>query len=300
MRVAALLPAATDIVIALGAGGQLVAVTHACTVPAPLAGIPRVTRSRVASAGASAIDAQVSDLSAAGAPLFELDEAQLAAQRPDVVLTQSVCDVCAVRAEDARAVASRMRPSPSVATLGANSVEGVFGDIMTVGKALDIPDEAEELVAGLRSRIGLIHQKLKANQAPRPGVVVLEWTDPAFSAGHWVPDMVRRAGGQELIGQSGQPSRRVGDGEILGRDPEVVVVAPCGYGLDETVRETKALAEGEAWSWMRAIPVWAIDANRLTSSPGPCVVHGIEVLARILHPSLFGKPLPRDAIQIVT
>ena len=144
----------------------------------------------------------------------------------------------------------------------------------------------------------MIHQKLKANEASRPGVVVLEWTEPAFSAGHWVPDMVRRAGGQELIGQSGQASRRIGGGEIPGRDPEVVVVAPCGYGLEETVRETEALAGAEAWSWMRAIPLWAIDANRLTSSPGPGVVHGIEVLARILHPELFGTASSHDAVQV--
>jgi iron complex transport system substrate-binding protein len=298
MRVAALLPAATDIVIALGAGDQLVAVTHACTLPSRLAGVPRVTRSRVGAGSASGIDAQVSDLSSAGAPLFELDEALLSAQHPAVVFTQSVCEVCAVREEDARAVASRMNPRPTVATLGANSVEGVFDDIVTVGKALDIPEESEELVAGLKSRIELIHRKLKANEASRPSVVVLEWTEPAFAAGHWVPDMVRRAGGQELIGRSGRASRRTSAGEILSRDPEVVVVAPCGYGLEETVRATKALAGAEAWYWMRAIPVWAIDANRLTSSPGPGVVRGIEVLARILHPKIFGTPSSHDAIQV--
>jgi iron complex transport system substrate-binding protein len=187
MRVAALLPAATDIVIALGAGDQLVAVTHACTLPSRLASVPRVTRSRVVAAGASGIDTRVSDLSLAGAPLFELDEALLSAQRPDVVLTQSVCEVCAVREEEARAVASRMHPPPTVATLGANSVEGVFNDIVTVGKALDIPDEAEELVAGLRSRIGLIHRMLKANQAPWPRVAVLEWTDPYSAPGIGCP-----------------------------------------------------------------------------------------------------------------
>jgi iron complex transport system substrate-binding protein len=298
MRVAALLPAATDIVIALGAGDQLVAVTHACTLPSLFASIPRVTRSGVAAGDASGIDAQVSDLSSAGAPLFELDEALLSAQRPDVVLTQSVCEVCAVREEEARAVASGMHPPPAVATLSANSVEGVLNDIVSVGKALGIPDEAEELVAGLKSRIGLIHQTLKANLAPCPRVLVLEWIEPVFSAGHWVPDMVRRAGGYELIGQSGQPSRRVPTDEIKGSNAEVVVAAPCGCGLEETVRETKALAANGAWSWLRSIPVWAIDANRLTSSPGPGLVHGIEVLARILHPKLFGNPSSRDAIQV--
>jgi iron complex transport system substrate-binding protein len=297
MRVAALLPAATDIVIALGAGDQLAAVTHACTLPSRLAAIPRVTRSRVVAAGASDIDTQVGDLSSAGAPLFE---ALLAAQRPDVILTQSVCDVCAVREDDARAVASRMNPPPRVATLGANSVDGVFSDILTVGSALDIPDESEELVAGLKSRIGRIHQQLKSHQAPRPRVLVLEWTEPPFSAGHWVPDMVWRAGGREVIGESGDTSRRISEAEVRGSNPDVVVIAPCGYDLEATTREAKARAGTEAWTWMRAMPVWAIDANRLTSSPGPGVVHGIEVLARILHPSLFGKPLPRDAIQMVT
>lgn len=298
MRVAALLPAATDIVIALGAGDPLVAVTHACTLPALLAGIPRVTRSRVVAAGASGIDTQVSELSSAGAPFFELDEALLAAQRPDVILTQSVCDVCAVREDDARAVASRMNPPPRVATLGANSVDGVFSDILTVGSALDVPDESEELVAGLKSRIGRIHQQLKSHQAPRPRVLVLEWTEPLFSAGHWVPDMVWRAGGREVIGESGDTSRRISGAEVRGSNPDVVVIAPCGYDLEATMREAKARAGSEAWTWMRAMPVWAIDANRLTSSPGPGVVHGIEVLARVLHPEIFGTPSSRDAIQV--
>jgi len=300
MRVAALLPAATDIVIALGAGDQLVAVTHACTLPANLSGLPRVSRSRVIASSALGVDSQVSDLSSAGAPLFELDEELLTAQRPDVVLTQAVCDVCAVREEDARAVASRMRPSPAVATLGASTIDGILDDIATVGKALDIPGEAEELVAGLRSRIGSIHQKLKASRAPRPEVLVLEWTDPPFSAGHWVPDMVRRAGGREVVGQSGQTSRRITFDEIRAAGPKVVIVAPCGYSLHETVRETEPLVASDSWSWTRSTPVWVIDANRLTSSPGPGVVHGIEVLARILHSALFGRPSPNDAIQIST
>ena len=297
MRVAALLPAATDIVIALGAGDQLVAVTHACTLPARLSGVPRVTRSRVHSSGAAAVDAQVSELSSAGAPLFDLDEAALVAARPDVILTQAVCDVCAVREEDARAVASRLQPSPSVATLGARTVEGVLLDCLTVARALDIPEEGEELVAGLRHRIGVVHAKLKAARAPRPGVLVLEWTDPPFNAGHWVPDMVRRAGGEDLFGETGQESRRIPEGELLGRDPPMIIVAPCGYTLSETIaaleKKSPLLVD-----LMRGKPVWALDANRLTSSPGPGVVHGIEVLARIIHPVLFGPAAPKDAVRL--
>jgi iron complex transport system substrate-binding protein len=291
-RVAALLPAATDIVIALGAGDQLVAVTHACVIPGRLQGVPRVTRSRVMPAGASAVDTQVSDLASAGAPMFDVLEAELAAQKPDVILTQAVCDVCAVREEDARGIAARMQPAPSVATLGARTVEGVLTDVMTVGNALDLRDEAEELVLGLRSRMAAIHRRLKAAQAPRPRVLVLEWTDPPFNAGHWVPDMVRRAGGQEVLGQPGEISRRVSVDEIAASKPEVVVVAPCGYAMAEAMNEIATMPPPNS------LPVWVIDANRLTSSPGPGVVRGIEVLARILHPSLFGSPSPHDAVQI--
>ena len=292
MRVAALLPAATDIVIALGAGDQLVAVTHACVLPPQLSGVPRVTRSRVVASGAAAIDSGVSELSTAGAPLFELDEALLVARQPDVILTQAVCDVCAVREAEARAVAAKIRPAPRLTTLGATTVDGILADIMTVGTALDVPEEAEELALGLRARIGEVHRRLKANQAPRPRVLVLEWTEPLFSAGHWVPDMVRRAGGHEIIGQAGQVSRRTSADEIRASNPEVIVVAPCGYTMAEAEREAAS------WSRAQATPVWVVDANRLTSSPGPGVIHGIEVLARILHPGLFGEPSPRDASKV--
>ena len=227
--------------------------------------------------------------------MFDLDEAALAAARPDVILTQAVCDVCAVREEDARAVASRLRPEPVVATLGANSVEGVLADIMTVGAALGISDEAEELVAGLRSRLRVVHDKLKANQAPRPRVLVLEWTDPLFSAGHWVPDMVRRAGGHEVIGKTGEKSRHIGEDELTAAAPEVIIVAPCGYALVDAQGEARALLA--AGVLPRVQSAWALDANRLASSPGPGVIQGIEVLARILHPALFGAPSPKDALR---
>jgi iron complex transport system substrate-binding protein len=292
MRVAALLPAATDIAMALGAGDRLVAITHACLVPPALAGVPRVTRSRVVGATASALDARVSDLASAGAPMFDIDEPLLAAQHPEVILTQAVCEVCAVREADARAVAARLQPPARVATLGASTVEGILSDIMTIAGALDLADEGQELVLGLRSRMAAIHRRLKAEQAPRPPVLVLEWTDPPFNAGHWVPDMVRRAGGQEVLGKAGEISRPISMEEIAATKPEVVVIAPCGYTLADAMREVSPGPEA------RSTPVWVIDANRLTSSPGPGVVHGIEVLARILHPALFGAPSSRDALQI--
>jgi iron complex transport system substrate-binding protein len=242
------------------------------------------------------VDRSVSDLAAAGAPLYALDEAALAAAAPELILTQGVCDVCAVSEDDVRAVAARLDPRPAIVSLRASTVEGVLEDIVTVGVAAGLPDEASELVAGLRSRIRSVHDRVKRAAAPRRAVVVIEWTDPPFGAGHWVPDMVRRAGGVDLVGQSGLPSRRLTPQEASGRDPEGLIVAPCGIALDAAVEETRAMLAKPEWSWAAfQKAVWALDGNSLTSSPGPGVVRGIEVLAAVLHPEIFGAPPARLA-----
>lgn len=298
MRVAALFPAATEIVVALGAGDQLVAVTHACSLPRGTTGVTRVTRSHVPDGTPGEVDRAVSDLAAAGAPLYALDEAALAAAAPDVILTQGVCDVCAVSEDDVLAVAARLDPRPRVVSLRASSVEGVLEDITTVGAAAGLPDEASELVAGLRSRLRRVHDRLARAVAPRRAVVVIEWTDPPFGAGHWVPDMVRRAGGVDLVGQAGMPSRRLTPEEVAGRDPEGLIIAPCGMSLDAAVEEARAMLAKPEWSWAAGRSSWAIDGNSLTSSPGPGVVRGIEVLAAILHPKLFGAPPHRLALSV--
>lgn len=295
MRVAALLPAATDIMIALGAGDRLVAVTHACVLPGPLARLPRVTRSRIGPTTPGRIDTTVQALSESGAALFEIDEARLAALRPDLILTQAVCAVCAVREADVRAFAARQVPAPVVTTLGASTVDGVLADVRAVAAAAGLPDEGDELVAGLRTRMSAVHAALRARSAPRPRVAVIEWTDPPYGAGHWVPDQVRRAGGADVLGRTGEPSRRTAPAEVHAQAPDVIVVAPCGIGLDDAVAQGRTMLAAGDWAWARGVPAWALDANALTSSPGPGVVRGIEVLARILHPGIFGEPDPRTA-----
>lgn len=297
MRVAALLPAATDIAVALGAGDHLVAVTHACALPRGLPAI-RVTRSRATGQEAPSIDASVSALSAAGEPLFDLDTEALAAARPDLILTQATCEVCAVREADARRVAASLDPAPRVVALDGHTVDGILSDIAVVGRALDLPDEAEELVAGLRSRIRRVHDSLKARQAPRPRVAVIEWTDPPFNAGHWVPDMVRRAGGVDVLGAPGAPSRRLKPADVERADPAVLIVAPCGLALDESAARAHAMIADPRWQWARERSAWVIDANRLTSTPGPGVVRGIEVLSQALHPAIFGTPSPENAVPV--
>lgn len=289
-RVAALLPAATGIVVALGAADRLVAITHACPQPTGLPLVPRVTRALVAPGDPSVVDRAVTARSGAGLPLFELDEALLRAVAPEVILMQAMCDVCAVRAEDVAAAAARLPVPPRLVSLAASTVDGVLQDVVAVGNALDLPDEAEELLAGLRGRMRRVHESLRRDRAPRPRVAVIEWTAPLFSAGHWVPDMVGRAGGTEVVGRAGTVSRRIGVDEVREAVPGIIIVAPCGVPLADAAAQGRALLEQPEWAWAAALPWWALDAASLTSSPGPGVVRGIEVLARVLHAGLFGSP----------
>jgi iron complex transport system substrate-binding protein len=295
MRVVALLPAATEIVCALGASDRLAGITHECDDPGSPRRIPRVTRSAItAGAAAARVDAEVRERSAAGASVFELDEDTIASLAPDLLITQALCDVCAVSEGDVRALAARLPHAPPVLTLSATTIDGVFADIGRIGDALGLPDEALELELGLRHRLRRVHETLKRARAPRPRVAVIEWTDPVFVAGHWVPEMVRRAGGVDVMARAGTHSVTSSAAGIGETDPECLLVAPCGCPLDRASVEARALLARDEWQWARGRAVWAVDANAFTSRPGPRVVAGVEVIARILHPTLF-SPLDSGA-----
>lgn len=288
MRVVSLLPAATEIVAALGALESLVGITHECDHPSVVGSRARVTRTAVDSRAASGtIDAQVRSLVGEGAPLFELNAELLAALHPNLIITQGLCDVCAVSESDVRAIASRIHPEPTVLTLDAHTVAEILGDIARIGAALDRTDEAEKELAGLSDRIRRVHETLKAASAPRPRVAVIEWPEPAFAAGHWVPDQVKRAGGIDVLGTIGAHSVTVTAGQVRAADPEIVIIAPCGFNLAGALREAQAMLARDEWAWMRDRAVWAIDANAYTSRPGPRVIDGIELMARIFNPALF-------------
>lgn len=300
-RVAALLPAATEIVYALGAFDLVAGVTHECDFPAAVANRPRLTRSNVASDGSSAeIDAGVRAQQVAGASLFQLDESSLADLQPDLIITQAVCDVCAVSEHDVRALARRLSPPPDVVTLDARTVEGIFTDILRIAEALCRLDDGTAVVAALRERLRRVHEKLKSDRAPRPRVAVIEWTSPLFAAGHWVPDMIHRAGGRDALGSSGAHSRALNTAEISDAVPEVVIVAPCGFALHRAAEEGRALLAREDWEWAHGCDVWAVDGNAFVSRPGPRVVDGIEIFASILHPSLFAAPTADAALCIAS
>jgi iron complex transport system substrate-binding protein len=293
MRVVSLLPSATEIVAALGAIESLVGITHECDHPAQVASRLRVTTSVVdGEASPGAVDSQVRTLVSAGTPLYSLDERRIRDLKPDLILTQALCDVCAVMETDVRALAARLSPAPRVVSLSAANLDGVFADIAAVAGAIGRPDEGEELIAGLHARIRTVHDTLRAARAPRPRVAMIEWTDPIFAGGHWVPEMIRRAGGIDALAPDGGHSKVVTVAAVAAARPDVVLFAPCGYGVERAAAEARRLLASPAWSFADDCAVWAIDGNALTSRPGPRLVDGIEVMARIFNPSLFS---PVDA-----
>lgn len=298
-RVITLLPSATEIVAALGALDSLVGITHECDHPAQVDSRLRVTRSQVDGADApGAVDAGVRAIVSEGTSLYTLDEQGIRSLRPDFIFTQALCDVCAVMETDVRALAARLAPEPRVISLSATTLEGVFDDIARVAAALDLESESEELLAGMRARILTIHETLKAAHAPRPRVAMIEWTDPIFAGGHWVPEMIKRAGGADILAATGEHSKVVAPESVAAAMPDVVLVAPCGYGLERAACEARRLMSKPEFNFLGECEVWALDGNSLTSRPGPRLVDGIEIMARIFNPGLFTPVGDSYAVRI--
>jgi len=297
-RVVSLLPAATELVAALGAASRLVGITHECDAPAAVLDRPRVTTTAVdPTADAGVVDAQVRALVASGAPTFTLLGDRIAALAPDLILTQALCDVCAISADDVRAVAARLTPAPLVLELTGTTIDGMLDDVRRVAAALGDRAEGDRVVSALEARMLAVHDRLAAARAPRPAVAVIEWSDPLFAAGHWVPDMVRRAGGRDVLAEPGTHSDVVAPERIEASAPDVILIAPCGYDLARTADVARALVDS-APAWLAGREVWAIDANGLVSRPGPRLIDGIETLAAILHPTLFPPPPATHAVRV--
>lgn len=290
-RIISLLPAATEIIAALGAADMLVAISHECDYPPEITHLPRVTTSAVDRDDSSAnIDRAVRHLSASGTPLFTIEADVLRQLAPTVIITQSLCDVCAVTDGDVRAISDAIQPAPRILSLGATTLEGVWGDIGAVGAAIGREGAAEELVTSIASRLSAVHQALKAARAPRLRVAVIEWLDPVFAAGHWTPELVRRAGGIDVLGQPGAHSVRVDVEAIRAASPELLLFAPCGFGVERSARDAHALLDTPAWAWAKGVTAWALDGNALTSRAGPRLTDAVEVIASIVAPSLFAPP----------
>jgi iron complex transport system substrate-binding protein len=296
VRVISLLPSATEIVAALGHLDDIVGISHECDFPAAVRSRDVVTSSAVDSTATPGhIDTAVREFVDSGRPLYDVREDRVRALAPDVMVTQVVCDVCAVSEDDVRALATRLTPRPDVVTLGATTLDGIFDDIRRVAVALRVEDRADALIDRSRDRMRAVHETLKAARAERPRVAVIEWTDPLYAAGHWVPEMVRRAGGADVLAEPGEHSSTRPLDAVREADPEFVLIAPCGFDLERSARDAEQVLATGPWAWARDKQVWAIDANAFLSRPGPRVIDGIELLARIMHPTLFGPADPAAA-----
>ncbi|HEU5305656.1 MAG TPA: ABC transporter substrate-binding protein [Gemmatimonadales bacterium] len=272
MRVVTLLPAATEVVAALGGAGHLVGISHECDYPASVQGLPRVTATPVDTRASSAgIDAEVRRLRAAGRPVIGIELEQLRRLAPDLVITQGLCEVCAVADGEVHRLVRGLAQPPAVLALEARNLEGIWGDIRRVGGALDLDDDAEELVLGLQTRLARLRS---VRPADRPRVVCIEWLDPLYLAGHWVPELVQAAGGEDVGAAPGSHSALHDWRELSRLEPDLVVVMLCGFGLDRARAELESLDHRAALDLLRRVPVWIIDGNAYTSRPGPRVVDG--------------------------
>lgn len=297
VRIVSLVPAGTEIAFALGAGDAVVAVTHDCDHPAPARRLPRITSSTIAPGSDSfAIDAQVRAALERGDSTFHLDAAALAAARPDVLLGQTLCEVCAVTIGQLPAT---LDPAPKVVPLDGHSLEGILEDIVRVGDALGRRDAASGLVADLRARMARVAALVSG--ARRPRIVCLEWLAPLFNAGHWVPEQVAIAGGEDLLGAPLVPSTVVTFEQLVAADPELLFLLPCGFDAERAIREAAALTARPDWSTLAAVrngETFALDGNAYFSRPGPRVVDGIELLASLMHPDLVSAPPMARALRL--
>lgn len=288
MRIASLVPSATEALFALSLGADVVAVTHECDWPAEARALPRVTSSVIAEGLSPAeVDRQVRELTAQGDAIYTLDSSALERLRPDLIVTQELCAVCAVSYDDVCRVASRLPSDPEVLSLDPKNLDEVLTDMPRLAAACDVADRGDRLLDDLRGRLARV-AGLIGDAETRPRTLALEWLDPIYVGGHWVPDMVAAAGGDDVIGASGAKSRTATREELVATRPDVVVAMPCGLYANEAAEQ--ALAEADLIRALGAKAAYAVDAASSFSRPGPRLVDGVELLAHLLHPGMVPAP----------
>jgi iron complex transport system substrate-binding protein len=294
MRICSLLPSATEILFALGLGDSVVGVTHECDFPAEAAKKPALIRPRVDPHAAPAeLDRQVTELVKKGEGIYAVDAELLASLSPDLIVTQDLCHVCAASPDDLAAALARFTKRPRVISLVPHSLRDVWDDIRRVGDATASRREAQGLALTLEQKVAAIEMKAVLSHS-RPRVVCLEWLDPFYVGGHWVPEMVAKAGGEDVLGKPGQPSFHVTEEQIADSNADVIIVMPCGYNLTRTVAGFHDLKIPESWNALSAIRdrrAFAVDANCYFSRPGPRLADGVALLAHLLHPDQFAETI---------
>lgn len=301
MRIVSLVPAATEICFALGLGGDLTGVSPECDYPAAAQEIPQVSRVLLDTGDKTSAETSrmVGKRLASGGALYRVNEKALREAAPDVILTQGLCEVCAPTTDDVRAVASKLPRQPRIVPLDPHSLRDVLQDIERVGAAGNAGGSAKTVVADLRDRIERVGF-LTTRVHERTKTACLEWLDPLFLAGHWVPEMVELAGGESLLARPAQRSPRIEPKDLALGAPAAAVLMPCGFDLERSLREAPTVTKQAWWQDLpaaRAGRVWVTDGSSYFNRPGPRLVTGLEILAHILHPEIFPRaPSPKDAV----
>jgi iron complex transport system substrate-binding protein len=298
VRIVSLIASSTEIVCALGQGESLVGRSHECDFPAWVTRLPSVTAPKFPTDGTSyEIDQRVKAIVQEGLSVYRVDAAALDALAPDVIITQAQCEVCAVSTRDVEAAVCRMVHSrPRIVSLEPNALDDIWRDIARVAEALDVAERGRALVADLRARIDAVAAR-GAKAASRPTVACIEWVEPLMAAGNWMPTLVELAGGVNLFGEAGKHSPWMTFAELAARDPDVIVILPCGYDLARAHKDVPLLEAQPGWRALSAVRnrrVFVADGNQYFNRPGPRVVESLEILAELLHPELF-PPRHRDA-----
>ncbi|HUN79392.1 MAG TPA: ABC transporter substrate-binding protein [Solirubrobacteraceae bacterium] len=296
MRIVSLVPHATELLFALGLEDEVIAVTHECDYPPRALELPRVTRDILPPGlDAGEIDAAVRERTAAGEAIYALDVEALHELEPDLIVTQALCPVCAVSHDQVTEVARELPSQPEVVSLDPHTLGEAFGDIRTLARATGRKREGVELVARCAGRIDRVRLAVRDRPPRRPRVAAVEWLDPVFVAGHWTPQLIDLAGGEDVLGLAGEPSQTVTWEDLATAAPEIVVAMPCGY--DAPRAHAEAMTYADRLATLGARRVVAVDAAAYFSRPGPRLVDGLELLAHILHPSL-APAAPSPALDV--
>jgi len=303
LRIVSLLPSATEIVCALGLDENLVGVTHECDFPKGVENKPHLTASKISheTMTSKEIDHAVRTNLDGHGSIYDLDTQLLEELKPDLIITQELCDVCAVSYKTVLKAAKMYVADAQVVSLEPNTIADIFENIKLIGELCGVSERAEKVVNDLQNRLELVRTACGSGRVNRPNVFMLEWLEPPFSPGHWVPEQVEIAGGIALLGKSGAKSVTTTYEEIYESNPDVMVMIQCGYYTEDILRQLENTTFPANWREIPAIKngeVWALDASSYFSRPAPRVVDGAEILAKIFHPEIFGAPTETEAVRV--
>ncbi len=300
VRIVSLLPSATEILYELGAMEQVLAVTHECNYPIQAKNKPRVIRSSVDSDNMTSlgIEKKIVELMHSGNDIFILNEKILRKANPDLIIAQGICEICSPFTKEINKALSILEKKPDVLILNPKNLDDILENITTVGKTIGKFQEAQDLAASLQKRIRFIKNTPKTST---PKVLCIEWLDPLFTAGHWIPQMIEISGGINGLSKMGEHSRRMEIDEVIKFDPDIIILMPCGFDVKRTVLEYDKLLEdknSKMLKIMKKVDTYAVNANEYFSKPGPRIVTGLEIIAKIIHPDTFNLlKIPNDSVQ---